>query len=152
MDKNKTVLRLFSAIAVILIGFGTMAYAADGTTGQGIHEQSLAVKNWKGEHLGTSHHVILNPSTGDIVFIIVALGQEEDKEIAVPASLFSIDKENGILVLNVNKKVLDSSPAYHDSDLQDPEFIKKVYRFFGIAPSWTEEKPPEGKNESPMKF
>ena len=128
------------AITAILMGFETIAYAGDGT-GEGTQGKSLIVKNWKGEYLGTSRHVILDPSTGNIIFVIVSLNQKEDKEIAVPAGLFSVDNEHGHLVLNVSKEKLNSSPAYHSSDLQDPEFVGKVYRFFAIAPPWAEDTP-----------
>jgi hypothetical protein len=149
IDRPWKALRLLwsiCAIAAILMSFEIIAYAADG-----IQEKSLTVKNWKGEHIGTSHHVILDPSTGSIVFIIVSLSQEENKEIAVPAGLFSVDEEHGDLVLNISKKKLHSSPAYHPSDLQDPEFVNKVYRFFAIAPPWTEDSPKEG-NEHLLSF
>lgn len=127
------------AITAILMGFEIMAYAGNGKTGEGTQGKSLTVKNWKGEHLGTSSHIILDPSTGNIIFIIISLNQKENKEIAVPAGLFSVDMEHGHLILNVSKKKLNSSPAYQSSDLQDPEFVDKVYRFFAIAPPWTED-------------
>ncbi len=143
---------LVFAIAAILINFNTIAYADDGGSGITIHEHhSLIVKNWKGDYLGTSHHVVMDPSTGNIIFIIMSLEQGEGKEIAVPAGLFSVDKEQGALVLNISKKQLGSSPAYHASDLQDPEFFMKVYRYFAIAPPWREESPKKG-NESPSRF
>jgi hypothetical protein len=138
-------------LAAILIGFETMAYADDGKTDEGTQGKSLIVKNWKGEYIGTSRHVILDPSTGNIIFIIVSLNQKENKEIAVPAGLFSVDNEHGHLVLNVSKEKLNSSPAYHSSDLQDPEFIDKVYRFFAIAPPWAEDTP-KGENDHFLRF
>ncbi len=138
-------------IAVIFMSYETDAYALDSTSGADIHKRSLIVKNWKGEYIGTSHHVVMDPSTANIVFIIVSLDQGEYKEIAVPAGLFFIDKEHGSLILNISKKQLGSSPAYHDSDLQDPEFINKVYRYFGITPPWTEETP-KRENEAPQRF
>ncbi len=138
-------------ITVILMSFNTIAYAVDGSYGVSIQEHALIVENWKGEYIGTSHHVVMDPSTGNIIFIIVSLEQGENKEIAVPAGLFSVDKEHGVLVLNISKKQLGSSPAYHASDLQDPEFFKKVYRFFAIAPPWTEETPKK-ENESPSRL
>ncbi len=135
---------MLSAIAAILLCFQTMAYAADDSAGSSDREKSLIVRNWKGEYIGTSHHVVMDPSAGDIVFVIVSLetGQSKQiKEIAVPWVLFSIDKENGVLVLNISKKQLDSAPEYHDSNLEDPDFVGRIYHFFGLAPSWTEETP-----------
>jgi len=133
------------AIAVILMSFNAIAFAVDGTSGASVQEHALIVKNWKGEYIGTSHQVVMDSLTGDILFIIVSLDQGENKEIAVPAGLFSFANEQWVLVLNISKKQLSSSPVYHASDLQDPEFFEKVYRFFAIAPPWTEETPKEEK-------
>jgi hypothetical protein len=142
-----TLLWLLSALAVILLNFQTMAYAADDSAGSSDQEQSLIVRNWKGDYIGTSHYVIMDPSAGEIVFVIVSIetGQDKEiKEVAVPWVLFSIDKGDGALVLNISKKRLDSAPEYHDYNLEDPEFIGGIYHFFGVAPPWTEETP-QGK-------
>jgi hypothetical protein len=147
MDKRKmvgtrvTLLWLLFAIAAILLSFQTMAYAADDSAGS---NRSLIVRNWKGEYIGTSQHVLMDPSAGNIVFVIVSIetGQNEEmKEIAVPWVLFSIDRENRALVLSISKKELDSAPEFHDSNLEDPEFVGRIYRFFALGPPWTEETP-----------
>ncbi len=133
---------LLSATAAILLSFQTMAYAADDSAGQ--KGRSLVVRNWKGEYVGTSHHVVMDPAAGLIVFVIVTLETGQDKkikEIAVPWALFSVDKENGVLVLSISKKQLESAPEYHDSDLGDPAFVGRIYRFFALTPPWTEETP-----------
>lgn len=143
---NVALLWLLSATAAILLNFQTMAYAADDSAGSSYQEKSLVVRNWKGEYIGTSHHVVMDPSAGLIAFVIVSLenGQNKGiKEIAVPWSLFSVDKENGILVLNISKKQLESAPEYHASDLGDPEFVGRIYRFFALAPPWTKKTPQE---------
>ncbi len=129
------------AVALVLIGFGAVAYAVDDGARSGNQEQGLVVKSWKGEYVGTSKHAVLDSSTGKIVFIVVSLGQEGNKEIAVPMGLFSLDRKNEALVLNISKKELDSAPEFHLSDLEDPEFAKKVYRFFAIGVPRDEETP-----------
>ncbi len=144
MDKKKW---LLAATAAILLSFQAMAYAADDSAGSGHKEKSLVVRNWKGEYIGTSHHVVMDPSAGLIVFVIVSLetGQNKGiKEIAVPWVLFSVDKGNGVLVLNISKKQLQSAPEYNVSNLDNPEFIARIYHFFALAPPWTEEAP-QGK-------
>ncbi len=141
---DATRLWLFVAIAAIFLAFQTMAYASDDGTTSDHQEQSLTVTNWKGEYIGTSHHVVMDFSSGNIAFVIVSLetGQNKEvKEVAVPWVLFSIDKENGALVLSISKKQLHSAPEYHVSDLEDPEFVGRTYQFFGLAPPWTEETP-----------
>lgn len=119
------------AIFAILLSFGAIAYAA------GNQEEGLAVKNWKGEHVGSVKHVLTDSSSGNIVFVILSLGEEGKKEIVVPVRSFSsYDYENGFLVLNVSKEILTAAPEFNVSDLKDPAFVERVYRFFGLAPSW----------------
>jgi len=121
------------ATFAILLSFGPIAYGA------GDQEESLAVKNWKGEYVGSVRHVLTDPSNGYIVFVVLSLGQQEKKEIAIPARSFSsYDFEGGFLVLNVSKQILDAAPEFHASDLEDPAFIERVYRFFGLGPFWKE--------------
>ena len=139
------------AIAVVLMSFKTIAYAFDSTSDVRIEEQVLIVRNWKGDYIGTSRHVVMDRSTRTIFFIIVSLDPGGDKEIVVPVGMFSVGREPGVLVLNISKKQLDASPLYHASDLQDIEFFEKVYRFFSIAPPWTEETP-KGKDEPLLRF
>lgn len=142
--RSPVLLWVLFATAVILMNLGTMAYASDDTIGSSQLEHSLVVRNWKGEYIGTSHHVVLDPSARKIVFVIVSLEKKENaeiKEIAVPWNLFSIDRENGVLVLSISRKQLDSAPEYHASDLDDPEFVGRIYHFFALAPPWAEETP-----------
>ncbi len=99
--------------------------------------EGLTVKNWKGDYIGSVRHVLTDSSTGNIVFVILSLGKEGEKEVAVPVSSFSsYDFENGFLILNVSKDILAAAPEFHASDLKDPAFPEKVYRFYGLAPSW----------------
>ncbi len=117
---------------IMILGYGIANAATDQVEG-------LAVKNWKGEYIGTVKHVLTDSSNGNIVFVLLSLGQEGSKEIAVPVKSFSsYDFENGFLVLNVSKEILDAAPEFHASDLSDPEFVGRVYHFFGLAPFWNE--------------
>ncbi len=95
----------------------------------------------KGQHIGIVRYVVLNSSTGNITFVILYLDKEGKKEIAVPLAAFaSYDHENGILTLNVSEKELALAPEFRDSDLDNPAFAENIYRFFGLAPSWTEDR------------
>ncbi len=125
--------------AVIFIGFASAAFAVDPGAKSSKQKEALAVKNWKGEYIGSVQHVLSNSSTGIATFAILSL-DEEKREIVIPlASFSSFDEENGILILNVSKETLKEAPEFHVSDLKDPNFAGKVYRFFGEAPSWTDE-------------
>ncbi|MGZ3557471.1 MAG: PRC-barrel domain-containing protein [Thermodesulfobacteriota bacterium] len=121
---------LILATFVMLLSFGITYAMAD-------QEEGLAVKNWKGEFIGSVKHVLTEPSGGNIVFVVLSLGREGMKDIAVPVKSFSsYDYENGYLVLNVSKEILAAAPEFRVSDLKDPAFVERVFRFFGLAPSW----------------
>lgn len=132
MERGENMRKFFAlATVVIFLSFGAIAYAA------GNQEEGLAVKNWKGEYVGSVRHVLTDSSSGNIVFAILSLGKGGEKEIVVPVNSFSsYDYENGFLVLNVSKEILTGAPEFHVSDLKDPAFTERIYRFFGLAPSW----------------
>jgi len=141
MKNMKRLLALL--IVAALISLGTVTYAAGGKENQ---QETLTVKNWKGKHVGTVKYVVMNPSTGNVIFIILYLDEEGKKEIAVPLAAFSsYDWEQGILTLNVSQEELVSAPEFHDSDLNNPTFAEGVYKFFGLMPAWTDEKKEERK-------
>ncbi len=134
------------AIVVVFLCLLPVAYALGaGTENQG---EGLAVKNWKGEYVGSVKHVLTESSTGNIIFVILSLGKPGDKEIVVPVVSFSsYDYENGFLTLNVSKEILATAPEFHASDLKDPAFPERVYRFYGLAPAW-KDGAPEGERGS----
>lgn len=101
-------------------------------------EEGLVVRNWKGEYVGSARHVLLDPSTGNVAFIIVLLDKEK-KEIVIPLRSFSsYNHQSGTLVLGISRGILVTAPEFHPSDLEDPAFTERVYRFFGQAPPWTD--------------
>jgi hypothetical protein len=135
LKRNKNMKRLlWLATGMILISFGFIAHGAGG----GSQDDALIVKNWKGKYIGSIKHVLVDPPNREITFVILSLGKEGKKEIAVPLHAFSYDHKNGILVLNASEEDLATAPEFHVSDLNDPTFAEKVYRFFGQAPSWTD--------------
>jgi hypothetical protein len=129
---------LVLATAIILMSFGLVAYRTVGRAGGGNQEDALVVKNWKGKYIGSIKHVLVDSRTRETTFVILSLGKEGKKEIAVPVRAFSYDHRDGILVLIASEQDLATAPEFHASDLSDPTFAERVYRFFGQAPSWTD--------------
>jgi sporulation protein YlmC with PRC-barrel domain len=125
-------------MAMIFVGFSFIPYAVDHRANSANQEGVLVVKNWKGEFIGSVQNMLIDSSTGNITFIILSLGKEK-KEVVLPLKSFSsYDQESGTLVLNVSKEILIAAPEFHLSDLKDPAFPERVYRFFGEAPPWTD--------------
>jgi hypothetical protein len=135
--------KLIVVIAMaVLINFGLLVYVAVDNAETENEQEAIAVKNSTGEYVGTVTNLLVD-SSGNIAFIILSLGKDREqgkKEIAVPLGMFSYDHENRIIVLNVDKRELAAAPSFAMSDLTDPSFAEKVYRFFGLMPGWTEEQ------------
>ncbi len=142
-------MRKLPALALILIfaSLGLIAHGVDHKPKSGNEGGALVVTNWKGEYIGSAHHVLLDSSTGIITFVVLSLGKGE-REVLIPLSAFSSYNHNArTLVLGVSKEILISAPEFHISDLRDPALPEKAYRFFGEAPRWTDGA---GKGEKRM--
>ncbi len=123
-------------MAVFLVGLMSTeyAYAITDEPGAQKQQQVMVVKNPKGESLGTVTNALVDYS-GNIVFVILSIREkeeEQEKEIAVPSVIFAYDGQSKALLLNVSKEQLASAPKFNDSDLSDPAFTEKIYRFYGL--------------------
>jgi len=125
----------------ILMISGTIGCTVDQRAKWVNQEEALVIRNWKGEYMGSARHILLDPSTGEVAFIILLLNKER-KEIVIPLRSFSsYDRKSATLVLGISKEILIAAPEFHPSDLEDPAFTEKVYRFFGQAPPGPKERP-----------
>ncbi len=121
----------------ILLVFGSMAYALTDGAATPSHEQSITVRTAEGESIGTVTNALLDAS-GNLAFIILStnVGQG-NKEIAVPVGAFTFDPESKVIILSIGSEKLSVAPEFNISDLNDPTFAQRVYRFFGMMPAWT---------------
>lgn len=128
-------------VALFILNIGSGAYALkDNIPSANDREQSLVVKNSQGEDVGTINKALTDP-TGNIAFVIVSLTQEQSgkKEIVVPVNAFSQDGEDN-LVLNLSREEIAAAPGFQVSDLKDPSYPDRLYRFYGQTPPWSEEE------------
>jgi len=132
--------KLSIIMMAVLIGFGSIAYALADSTETRNQRETMMVKNSEGEFVGMVTNVLVDPS-GNLAFIILSIDGKTDqgkKEIAVPVGIFTYDRENRVVVMEVDREELSLAPEFSLSDLNDISFAEKVYRFFGLMPSWTE--------------
>ncbi len=118
-------------IAMVVVGFCSMAYAFDPKAEGWDQEQVLAVKNPEGEYLGSVKDLLLSFS-GTIAFFIISAGENGEKDVVVPVGIFSYDMEKEVLILNISRERLRAAPEFN---------VKGIYEFFGVVPPWTEETP-----------
>jgi len=132
------------ATLVLILGFGfavarSMARETMEKIGGSSGPVGAAVKNLKGEDLGTITDVVMGPE-GRVAFAILTywISDDTQRRIAVPLGALSCQEQK--CVLNASKDKLASEPAYGSEDeLNEPKVAGDVYRYFGIQPYWTEE-------------
>ncbi len=135
MTHTFTVLAIMAALFVTAVH----AYAIVPGSVQSSQNKALAVQNTKGESIGTVTNA-LEDSSGNILFVIVSVGKnndQENKEVVVPLGAFSYDHDRSAFVLDISREDLAKAPEFKESDLGDPAFAQRVYRYYAEAPAWT---------------
>lgn len=80
---------------------------------------------------------------GRITFAILGYKGETDMEnlVAVPYSILFYNGANKEFITNITQDRLASAPKIEDTaDLAGHQFAGKVYRYFGVRPSWGSEE------------
>ena len=127
--------------AVVLMSVFSNTYALTDKTGTENQQETIVIYTSKGEYVGALTSVLVD-SAGDIGFIVLSIGGEEEpgrKQIAVPLGTLSYDRLRGLLILDVSMEKLSAAPEFKTSELTDPTFSGRIYRYFGLMPFWTTE-------------
>jgi len=103
------------------------------------------VKSKNGEDLGKLDDIVLDRQTGQIKFAIVGKGGVlgvGEKSHPVPWQEVRIDSEKQV-TLNVDKQKLQSAPTVTSDyqELNDPDAVLVIYRFYEIQPAGAAETP-----------
>ena len=126
--------------ALVFINFGLFAYAPVDKAETENQQEVIVVKDSMGQYVGTVTN-LLEDSSGNIAFIILSMseqGEQGNKEVVIPLGILSLDNEDRMVILNLSKEELAAAPGFDLSDLGDPTFAERVYRFFGLMPAWRE--------------
>ncbi|HWI57308.1 MAG TPA: PRC-barrel domain-containing protein [Bacillota bacterium] len=97
------------------------------------------VKSNAGETLGKMEDLVIDPQTGKIRFAILGRGGVLGmgaKHVPVPWQAVTVQSEKQF-TLNVDKQKLQTAPTVKSdySDLQNPEYVVNVYKFYEIQPA-----------------
>jgi sporulation protein YlmC with PRC-barrel domain len=157
-EGNKEVIEMNKALAIFAVVFLlTLAFAADSHAGssmiqigfRGYDATKLVgsmVTTIDGEDLGRILDLELNSQEHVVFALIVQNGVDEfpGRLVAVPFSALTIAEETSkpiLVLLNVDKENFYTAPSFDAKDLDNPQWVTGLYRFFGQQPYWTEEEP-----------
>jgi CheY-like chemotaxis protein/sporulation protein YlmC with PRC-barrel domain len=100
------------------------------------------VKNAAGEDLGKIEDLMIDLDSGRIAYAVLSFGgflKMGNKLFAVPWQALTVDTVQKVLVLNVDKTVLERAPGFDKEnwpDMADPTFGRSIYKHYGYRPYW----------------
>ena len=100
------------------------------------------VKNAAGEDLGKIEDLMIDLDSGRIAYAVLSFGgflKMGNKLFAVPWQALTVDTVKKVLVLNVDKSVLERAPGFDKEnwpDMADPTFGTSIYKHYGYRPYW----------------
>jgi hypothetical protein len=95
-----------------------------------------SVYNVAGESIGTIHDVMLNKLNGRVAYAVLSFGGFlgiGEKYHPLPWDRLTYSEDLGGYVLNMDKAVLENSPAYGESDVPDwsrPEYGNSIDDYY----------------------
>jgi sporulation protein YlmC with PRC-barrel domain len=103
-----------------------------------------AVRNSAGEDLGTVDEIMIDIASGQVAYAVLSFGgflRMGNKLFAVPWSALSVDEDEKCIILDVDKRTLETAPGFDKDnwpDMADKSWGTEVYRHYGAIPYWEE--------------
>jgi sporulation protein YlmC with PRC-barrel domain len=102
-----------------------------------------AVENRQKENLGKIHELVIDAKEGRVAYAVLSFGGfmgMGNKLFAMPWKAFEFSNTENKLILNVDKKKLETAPGF-DKDAKWPDFADRtwgasIYKYYGYEPYW----------------
>jgi len=101
------------------------------------------VENRQKENLGKIHELVIDAKEGRLAYAVLSFGGfmgMGNKLFAMPWKAFEFSSTENKLILNVDKKKLETAPGF-DKDAKWPDFADRtwgdgIYKYYGYDPYW----------------
>jgi sporulation protein YlmC with PRC-barrel domain len=101
-----------------------------------------AIKNHNDETLGELEEIVIDVDAGKVAYGVLAsggfLGMGE-KFFAIPWEMLTVDTDEKVLRLDLDKEIFEEAPGFDKDDWPDPsdlEYTGTVYEYYSIEPYW----------------
>jgi len=96
----------------------------------------INVSSKDGDNFGQVQDLVIDPKTGKIQFALVGQGFMAGlghQLVPVPWQAVNVRSEREF-ALNVDKKKLESAPTWTQSQMEQPDYTVRIYRFYELEP------------------
>jgi hypothetical protein len=106
----------------------------------------VRVRNPAGEDLGKIEELMIDTGVGSIAYAVLSFGGIlgiGDKLFAIPWEALTLDIEDGLFILNVDKERLKAAPGFdksHWPDFADRQFGAEIYGYYNYSPYWEDDE------------
>jgi sporulation protein YlmC with PRC-barrel domain len=100
------------------------------------------VQNLAGENLGKIEELMIDLASGRVAYAVLSFGGFlglGDKLFAIPWDGLTINTEERVIVLNIDKEMLEFAPGFdkeHWPDTGEHAWLTDVYEYYGYDPYW----------------
>jgi len=103
------------------------------------------VRNSAGEDLGKIEDLMIDVQSGRIAYAVLSFGGFlgiGDKLFAVPWSALTVNEQEKLFILDVDRQTLENAPGFDKDnwpDMADPSWGQQIHGHYGQKPYWTSE-------------
>jgi sporulation protein YlmC with PRC-barrel domain len=100
------------------------------------------VVNAMGEDLGKVDEIMLDISTGRVVYAVLSFGGilgMGNKLFAIPWEAMTLDTDRKVFILNVDKDTLEKAPGFDKDNwpqMDETDWLTGIYEHYGHKPYW----------------
>ena len=104
------------------------------------------VKNSADEDLGKVNSIMIDIPSGRVAYAVLSFGGVlgmGNKLFAVPWDAFSVDEDEKCLILDVDKRSLETAPGFDKDnwpDMTNPAWGASIFKHYGVTPYWDEHR------------
>ena len=102
------------------------------------------VVNNRGEDIGKIDEIMIDTPSGRVAYAVLSFGGflgMGDKLFAIPWKRLSLDEDNKVFRLDIDKATLERAPGFDKDnwpDMSDRSWGTQIYTYYGSEPHWDE--------------
>jgi sporulation protein YlmC with PRC-barrel domain len=103
------------------------------------------VVNARGEDIGKIDEIMIDVPTGRVAYAVLSFGGflgMGDKLFAIPWSRLTLDEDNKVFLLDLDRATLERAPGFDKNnwpDMADQAWGAEIYSYYGSEPYWDDD-------------